>query len=155
MWPGWLVPGALPLSSHPLRSRCRLSRAGTRLPPGGKLPLGQHSASLSGPPALSSLPPLTSPHSSLAFPTQGCYSVLCFSSQSFLHRLPLPLLPFSVVFCCCVTSRPRLGGLKQHICIILGFWWVSLAEDGFAGGSGSESVTGCRCGCALSHPQVR
>ena len=61
MWPGWLVSGALPLSAHPAYQEwghgCR---------PGGKLPLGQHSASLSGLLLSVLSTSLTSPHSSLA-----------------------------------------------------------------------------------------
>lgn len=74
MWPGWLVPGTLPLSSHPA------SQEWGHCCPGGKLLLGQHSASLSGLLLSVLSTSLTSLHNSLTFLTQACILYSAFLS---------------------------------------------------------------------------
>ena len=112
VWLGWLVPGALPLSLHPLRSRCPASQErGHGCRPGGKLPLGQHSASLSGPLLSVLSTPLTSPHSSLTFPTQAGILYSAFLHSHFSIDFPSPA-SFQCCFLLLCNKSPTTGWLK-------------------------------------------
>ena len=114
MWPGWLVSGALPLSSHPASQE-----RGHSCLPGGKLPLGRHSASLSGLLLSVLSTSLTAPHSSLAFLTQAgiLYSGFLYSHVSIAF-------PSRASFQCCFlllcNTSPTTGWLKTTHVIILG-----------------------------------
>lgn len=141
VWPGWLVSGALPLSAHPAYQEwghgCR---------PGGKLPLGQHSASLSGLLLSVLSTSLTSPHSSLAFLTQAGILYSGFLYSHFSIDFPSPA-SFQRCFLLLCNKSPMTGWLKTTHVYYLGVRSGGVASLVVLALSLSR---GCRCGCALS-----
>lgn len=133
VWPGWLVPGTLPLSSHPA-SRER----GHGCCLGGKLLLGQHSASLSGLLLSVLSTSLTSPHNSLTFLTQACilYSAFLYSHLSIDFPSPASFQHCFLLLC---NKSPTTGWLKTTHMYYLGDLVGKKWRGGFAGGS--ESAT--------------